>query len=113
VDIPSANREAIKAGRRAAATEPEGTSYDVFKGFTAGEPITLYGKTGTVERAPNPDQSWYVVYADHPTRPIVVAVTVEKGGFGAESAAPAARVMLAQWFGRRDKGFKEGSSQTR
>jgi penicillin-binding protein 2 len=113
VDIAPDAREAIKAGLRAAAMEPTGTSYDVFRGFTGGEPITLYGKTGTVERAPNPDQSWYAVYADHPTQPIVVVVTVEKGGFGAESAAPAARVILSEWFDRRDKSFREGTSQTR
>ena len=113
VEIAPDAREAIRAGLRAAAMEPSGTSYDVFRGFTAGEPITLYGKTGTVERAPNPDQSWYAVYADHPTQPIVVVTTIEKGGFGAETAAPAARVILAEWFDRRDKEFVEGSSQTR
>jgi penicillin-binding protein 2 len=113
VNIASDARAAIKSGLRAAAMEPGGTSYDVFKDFTAGEPITLYGKTGTVERAPNPDQSWYAVYADHPTGPIVVGVTIEKGGFGAETAAPSARLILSQWFNRRDREFQQGSSQTR
>ena len=113
VEIAPEARAAIKQGLEAAAMEPGGTSYDVFKGFTAGEPITLYGKTGTVERAPNPDQSWYAVYADHPTQPIVVVTTIEKGGFGAETAAPAARVILSEWFDRTDKEFVEGSSQTR
>ena len=36
-----------------------------------------------------------------PVRPIVVAVTVESGGFGAEAAAPAVRLILSQWFGVR------------
>jgi penicillin-binding protein 2 len=113
VSIDPAGRAAIMEGLRAAAMEPGGTSYDVFKGFTAGESITLYGKTGTVERAPNPDQSWYAVYAEHPTRPIVVIVTVEKGGFGAETAAPAARLMLSQWFNRAENEFVQGESKTR
>jgi penicillin-binding protein 2 len=46
-----------------------------------------------------PDQSWYVAYAPDAKRPIVIAVTVERGGFGAAAAAPAARLMLSQWFG--------------
>ena len=29
----------------------------------------------------------------------MIAVTVEQGGFGAAAAAPAARLMLSQWFG--------------
>ena len=50
------------------------------------------------------DQSWYVAYvAGRRPRPIVVAVTVERGGFGAEAAAPAARLILAQWFGVKKK----------
>ena len=45
-------------------------------------------------------------------RPIVVAVTIEKGGFGAEAAAPAARLILSQWFGVRKK-LVRGGSRTR
>ena len=37
---------------------------------------------------PGADQSWYVCYVPRSSRPIVVAVTVEQGGFGAETAAP-------------------------
>jgi penicillin-binding protein 2 len=43
----------------------------------------------------------------------VVAVTIEKGGFGAETAAPAARLILSDWFHLRDKTFHAGSSATR
>ena len=42
------------------------------------------------------DQSWYVALVPYPNPRIVVAVTVEQGGFGAESAAPAARMILAK-----------------
>jgi len=34
---------------------------------------------------------------------IVVAVTIERGGFGAEAAAPAARKILAAYFGIKGK----------
>ena len=38
-------------------------------------------------------------YIADPKRPIVIAVTVEQGGFGAETAAPIARLMASKWFG--------------
>jgi penicillin-binding protein 2 len=78
-----------------------------------GFPYPVYGKTGTAERYPNADQSWYACYVDDPAKPIVVVVTVEEGGFGAETAAPAARLILSKWFGVGDKQFHVGSSATR
>ena len=50
-------------------------------------------------------------YIGDPKRPIVIAVTVEQGGFGAETAAPIARLMASQWFGQAKK-FVAGTSQT-
>jgi penicillin-binding protein 2 len=78
-----------------------------------GFPYPVYGKTGTAERGINPDQSWYVAYVPHKTKPIVVVVTIESGGFGAETAAPAVRLILSNWFHLGDKTFHAGSSQTR
>jgi penicillin-binding protein 2 len=109
VEFEAEHRSSIMAGLRAAAMEERGTSTDVFRGF----PYPVYGKTGTAERAPNPDQSWYAVYVPHPTRPIVVVTTIEKGGFGAETAAPAARLILSEWFHLSDRTFHAGASQTR
>jgi penicillin-binding protein 2 len=109
VEFSASNQQAIMDGLRGAASDKDGTSADVFKGF----PYPVYGKTGTAERAPNPDQSWYAVYVPHPTRPIVVVTTIERGGFGAETAAPAARLILAEWFHLSDRSFHAGSSQTR
>lgn len=108
IDVAPGNRQAILDGLRKAASEPGGTSADVFAGF----PHPVDGKTGTAERPGQADQSWYVAYAPDPVRPIVVAVTVEQGGFGAEAAAPATRLMLSQWFGI-EKKFVRGSSTTR
>ena len=109
VEFSESHREAIMSGLRGAASGDGGTSADVFKGF----PYPVYGKTGTAERQPNPDQSWYAAYVPHPTRPIVVVTTVERGGFGAETAAPAARLILGEWFHLKDRAFRAGSSQTR
>ena len=108
VNVAPANRQAILDGLRRAASEGGGTSADVFAGFS--NPV--HGKTGTAERPGHADQSWYVAYAPDPVRPIVVAVTVEEGGFGAEAAAPATRLILSQWFGV-EKKFVRGSSTTR
>jgi penicillin-binding protein 2 len=107
VDIPDGDLQAIRDGLRAAAQQPGGTSYDVFGTF----PKPVYGKTGTAQLTGRADQSWYVAYVPDPVRPIVVAATVESGGFGAESAAPAVRLILSQWFGVK-KEIISGSSHT-
>jgi penicillin-binding protein 2 len=88
-----------------------GTSADVFKGWPQDQ-YPVYGKTGTATRDARPqDQSWYVCYVPDPKRPIVVAVTVEDGGWGAVAAAPVARTILSQWFNQPIK-FVAGSSHT-
>lgn len=108
VDITPTVRDAVLEGLRQAAMEPGGTSADVFSGFGR----TIYGKTGTAQRTGKLDQSWYVCYVPDPRQPIVIAVTVEGGGFGAASAAPAARLIASQWLGVR-KQLVTGSSTTR
>ena len=77
-------------GLTEAAMTPGGTSYNVFGGY----PVDIAGKTGTAERPPNPDQSWYVALAPADDPKYVVAVTIEGGGFGADSAAPATLQIL-------------------
>ena len=108
LDISSSTRSAIMSGLRAAANDPGGTSAPVFAGF----PITIAGKTGTAERGAQGDQSWYVAVAPYDDPRVVVAVTIERGGFGAEAAAPAARRILAAYFGIKGKKAlgKAGSS---
>ncbi|MGH2951154.1 MAG: penicillin-binding protein 2, partial [Solirubrobacterales bacterium] len=69
-------QSAIMEGLNAAAMEPGGTSYNVFGGF----PVEIAGKTGTAERPPYADQSWYVALAPYPEPRYVVAVTIEEGG---------------------------------
>jgi penicillin-binding protein 2 len=101
-------RQAILEGLRGAASQPGGTSAKVFAGF----PIPVAGKTGTAQKgAGRPDQSWYVALAPYPSIKYVVAVTDEAGGFGADTAAPMARSILAQLFGvRHDKAKGGGPS---
>ncbi len=100
VRIEPSWQQAIMDGLAMAARQSPGTSAEVFSGWPHSR-FPVWGKTGTAERPPNGDQSWYVLYAKSSTgaKPIVLAVTVENGGFGADTAAPIARRMLAQWFG--------------
>jgi penicillin-binding protein 2 len=92
-------RQAILDGLRQAASAQGGTSASVFKDF----PIPVAGKTGTAEKgAGRADQSWYVALAPYPNPRYVVAVTFEAGGFGVETAAPAARRILGTLFGVRE-----------
>jgi penicillin-binding protein 2 len=94
IKIDPAHRMAIMEGLHQAAQGSQGTSYGVFGGF----PIEVAGKTGTAQRPPHADQSWYAILAPYPDPRIVTIVTMEEGGFGAESAAPAALQILEAYF---------------
>jgi penicillin-binding protein 2 len=111
VHIDQQNLDAIRTGLHLAASAAGGTSADVFAGWPQTQ-YPVYGKTGTAQRGLQADQSWYVCYVPDPSKPILVVVTVEQGGFGAQAAAPAARQILSQWFfGKRGK-FIVGASRT-
>jgi penicillin-binding protein 2 len=110
VRLSFADLSLVMEGIHEAASQTGGTSADVWAGWDQAQ-HPVYGKTGTAERYGKEDQSWYMVYIADPKRPIVIAVTVEEGGFGAETAAPIARLMASQWFGKPEK-FVVGSSKT-
>ena len=92
--IDPGTRSVIMEGLHDAAQNPSGTSHMIFESF----PIAVAGKTGTAERPGHADQSWYAVLAPYPNPRIVTVVTIEEGGFGAESAAPAAKTILEAVF---------------
>jgi penicillin-binding protein 2 len=95
LSISDRTRETIMGGLTRAAMEAEGTSYPVFGNF----PFPIAGKTGTAERGVTvSDQSWYVALAPADNPEIVVAVTIERAGFGVESAAPVAARILEKHF---------------
>ncbi|HEY7950137.1 MAG TPA: penicillin-binding protein 2 [Solirubrobacterales bacterium] len=100
VKIDPESRSVILEGLHDAAQSPGGTSYEVFGGF----PVPVAGKTGTAQRDEQADQSWYVILAPYPDPKIVTAVTIEEGGFGAESAAPAALDILEAYFNKHTTG---------
>ncbi len=94
IPINPGYRSAILDGLHMAAQSPGGTSYAVFGGF----PVPVAGKTGTAQRTGQADQSWYSVLAPYPNPRVVVTVTIERGGFGVDSAAPVAEQILSQYF---------------
>jgi penicillin-binding protein 2 len=110
IHIDPANLEAIREGLRAAASQPGGTSYDVMGSF----PEQVYAKTGTAQYNGQPDYAWYACFvpASATTKPIVVIVHVERGGFGDVAAAPVARQILSQWFFGHPGAYKSGASTT-
>jgi len=81
-----------------------GTGKRAFK----GAPYSVGGKTGTAQvfslrgqryvegrvRERLRDHSWFVAYAPAENPKIALAVLVENGGFGAQSAAPIARQVI-------------------
>ena len=103
--IDPVNSGAIMEGLSGAAGGPGGTSTAVFQGF----PVPIAGKTGTAEKGlGRADQSWYAALAPYPDPKYVVAVTDEAGGFGADTAAPMARLILSELFNVDESRLVEG-----
>jgi penicillin-binding protein 2 len=111
VHLNSSNLSVVMEGIHDAASQQGGTSADVWAGWDQAQ-HPVYGKTGTAEHVGKEDQSWYMCYLPDANRPIVIAVTVEQGGWGAETSAPIARLIASQWFGK-PKHFVSGASKTR
>ena len=110
IKLDEAHRQAVARGLHLAASAPGGTSADVFADWPH-EQYPVHGKTGTAERQPRRDQSWYVAYVPDPKRPIVIVATVEEGGFGAATAAPIVCRMLAKYY-RQNVACARGESVT-
>ena len=110
VQLNASDLSLVMEGIHEAASQPGGTSADVWTGWDQGKD-PVYGKTGTAQHQGKEDQSWYMCYIGDAQRPIVIAVTVEQGGFGAETAAPIARLIASKWYGVHEQ-FVAGTSKT-
>jgi len=112
----------VLEGLHEAASAPGGTSTPVWSGGSTPwdqNRLPVFGKTGTAQTFDHGfeyDQSWYVCWVKDQANPkdpgLVIAVTVEKGGFGAEAAAPAARWIASKYFHVKPE-FVVGTSKTR
>jgi penicillin-binding protein 2 len=95
IGLRPATLTAIQAGMRA-VVEEGGTAHKI-----ASESYAIAGKTGTAQATGGKPHAWFAGYApaDHPT--IALAVMVEHGGNGSETAAPIARRMFDAWLERK------------
>ncbi len=85
--LPTKVLNQVKQGLLLAANGNEGTATPVFGGLPRR--FRVAGKTGTAENPSKFDHAWYVGYAPANSPRIAVAVIVERGGQGSNSAAPA------------------------
>ena len=60
--------------------------------------MAIAGKTSTVENPHGDDHGWFVAYAPYDKPTIAIAVVVEQGGYGSDSAAPIARKIIEAAF---------------
>jgi penicillin-binding protein 2 len=93
--LTQAVRQPIEDGLSGVVTDPAGTAYGAFRDYQG---VKVIGKTGTAQRKPNEDTSWFVGMTNpdnDPALPQYVVVTmVEQGGFGANVAAPVVRRVI-------------------
>jgi penicillin-binding protein 2 len=88
-------RQPIVDGLHGVIYDQDGTAAGAFRDYQ-GAP--LIGKTGTAERKPNQDTSWFVAVTNPDNDPAlpqyVIVAMVEQGGFGANVAAPIVRRVI-------------------
>ena len=80
LDVPAADIKLVQTGLH--DVTKYGTAARIFAGF----PIEIAGKTGTAENPHGRDHGWFVAYGPFDAPTVVVAVIVEQGGYGAQSA---------------------------
>ena len=64
--------------------------------------MDIAGKTGTAENPHGRDHGWFVAYGPFGNPNIVVAVIVEQGGYGSQSAVPIGKKIIEAAFGIAD-----------
>jgi penicillin-binding protein 2 len=90
--------------RRALTQVPEsGTATSAFSGFPLSQ-IPVAGKTGTAEREPFQDTSWFASMVPAHDPQYVIVVMAEQGGFGSDTAAPIARRIIERMYGIETAG---------
>ena len=80
-----------------------GTAAATFQGFPVAQ-IPVAGKTGTSEIAGKQSTAWFVGFAPASDPRYVVAVAIEQGGHGGETAAPVARRIFERLFNLPPQG---------
>jgi penicillin-binding protein 2 len=85
----------IMEGLDGVVNSENGTATGAFSDYQG---VHVIGKTGTAERKPNQDTSWFVAITNPDNNPAlpqyVIVAMVEQGGFGANVAAPIVRRVI-------------------
>ncbi len=108
--LDAAELAVIQEGLRRVVMDPRGTGSSAFAGFPLDQ-VPIAGKTGTAEVKPRVPFAWFAAYAPADDPRIVVAVNVEEGGGGSQTAAPIARNIFEHYFGivsAEDATFEAG-----
>ena len=98
LDVPEEDIKLIQDGLH--DVTKYGTAASSFRGFT----VDIAGKTGTAENSQGRDHGWFVAYGPFDNPNVVVAVIVENGGYGSQSAVPIGRKILEAAFGLNQDG---------
>lgn len=102
LDVPEEDIKLVQDGLH--DVTKYGTAASSFRGFT----VDIAGKTGTAENSQGSDHGWFVAYGPFDNPNVVVAVIVENGGYGSQSAVPIGRKILEAAFGfNQDGGDKK------
>lgn len=102
LDVPEEDIKLVQDGLH--GVTKYGTAASSFRGFT----VDIAGKTGTAENSQGRDHGWFVAYGPFDNPNVVVAVIVENGGYGSQSAVPIGRKILEAAFGfNQDGGDKK------
>lgn len=88
LDVPEEDIKLVQDGLH--DVTKYGTAASSFRGFT----VDIAGKTGTAENSQGRDHGWFVAYGPFDNPNVVVAVIVENGGYGSQSAVPIGRKIL-------------------
>ena len=96
----------------AAVVRPGGTAAVPFAGFPLSQ-VQVAGKTGTAQREPFQDTSWFAAMVggtiDDPDH--VIVVMVEEGGHGSTTAAPIVRSIIESMY-HLNQGAQVGAGAT-
>ncbi len=91
----------------ATVTQPGGTASAAFAGFPLST-VPVAGKTGTAQRPPFQDTSWFAAMVPANGPKYVIIAMVEQGGHGSTSAAPIVRQVIEALYGIDATGTVNG-----
>jgi penicillin-binding protein 2 len=91
----------------ATVTQSGGTASTAFAGFPLWE-VPVAAKTGTAQRPPFQDTSWFAAMVPADAPQYVIVAMVEQGGHGSTSAAPIVRQVIEGLYGIDSTGVVDG-----